>query len=398
MRAIQLTAILAAMPLYGMAQTTLTLQPNGASGIDAEIFSCVVCGYDNTNFGNKKDFNAITWTNSGSVSKVRSLIKFDLSAVPANAFITSAYLSLYFNPTSIEGNHSGSNAAYLQRITSSWDESTVTWNNQPSTTTANRITLPTASNNTQNYLNIDITYHIQDMAANPGSNFGFMLLLQNESVYRKMVLASSDNPDATLRPKLVITYTTPLPITLTSFDATCSASAIDLNWTTATESDFEGFLVERSQNPVLGFEPVAWVKGKGNSSATQHYNFADENVVSGTKYYYRLKQTDFSGQFEYSKIIAAGCSAAAAAPIRCGPNPFTSTTTVTFNLTESSQLMYSIYTATGKLVYQSGRARFEAGQHVIGLDETQLGNSYGVFLFLLEGPDKHESCRISRIP
>jgi len=385
------------MPLYGISQTTLTLQPNGATGIDAEVFSCVVCGYDNTNFGNKKDFNAITWTNSGSVSKVRSLIKFDLSAVPANAFISSAYLSLYFNPTSIEGNHSGSNGAFMQRITASWDESTVTWNNQPPSTTANRIILPNAATATQNYLNIDVTYHIQDMAVNPGSNFGFMLLLQNESVYRKMVLASSDNPDATLRPKLVITYTTPLPITLTSFDATCSPAAVDLNWATATETDFEGFMLERSLNPDLGFEPITWIKGKGNSSVVQHYNYSDKSVITGSKYYYRLKQIDFSGQFEYSKIIVSACSAPEHL-LHCGPNPFTSNTTVTFNLTESRALVYSIYSATGKLVYQSIQLRFEAGRYAIDLDESVFGDSYGVFLLVLEGSGKRESCRISRIP
>jgi hypothetical protein len=51
----------------------------------------------------------------------RGLVRFDLSAIPANATITSATLYLYEN-----GNKTGQ-ATYIYRVTSSWNESTVTW-------------------------------------------------------------------------------------------------------------------------------------------------------------------------------------------------------------------------------------------------------------------------------
>ena len=195
--------------------TTLTLQPDAAAGKDAEIFSCAPCGYTTLNFGTKRDLNAIAWTNGGKQSNVRSLIQFDLSGIPANATVTDAKLNLYFNPTSEEGKHAqifGSNKSYLQRITSSWTESTVTWNTQPSVTTLNQVSLAGTTSSTQSFSNINVTQLIVDSRNNPASSFGFMLKLQQEKSYRKLIFASSDNATASIRPKLVITYTTPSPL------------------------------------------------------------------------------------------------------------------------------------------------------------------------------------------
>lgn len=195
------------------AQTTLTLQPDGAAGKDAEVYSCAPCGYTNQPHGSKPDLDAIAWTNGGNSSNIRSLIEFDLTAIPVNATITSAQLSLYYNPTSIEGTHFSSfltpNSSYLLRVTAPWTESTVTWNNQPPTTNTNRVSLAASSSSTQNYTNINVKAMVQDMVRFPAQNFGFMLKLQTEKKFRKLILASSDNANAALRPKLVVTYTVP---------------------------------------------------------------------------------------------------------------------------------------------------------------------------------------------
>lgn len=196
-----------------IAQTTLTLQPDAAAGKDASVYSCVPCGYADGNSGNKRDFDAIAWTNNGNLSKARSLIQFNLSSIPVGATITNAKLSLYYNPESPEGGHVSSffhpNSSYLQRITANWDEFTVTWNNQPASTTTHRVSLAKSTSSTQNYTNINVTVLVQDMVNNPSQSFGFLLRLQSETTFKKLIFASSDAYDASLHPKLVVTYTTP---------------------------------------------------------------------------------------------------------------------------------------------------------------------------------------------
>ena len=203
------------MAATSFAQTTIVLQPGPADGKDAEIFSCVSCGYAGNNYGTKRDLNAIAWTKNGNNSNVRSLIQFDLSGIPANAFINSATLSLYFNPTSEEGKHycfPHSNSSYLERITSNWNETTVTWNNQPTTTSQNRVSLGGTTSSTQSFTNINVKQLIIDSRNNPATSFGFMLRLQQEHKFKKLIFASSDNTTAAIRPKLTITYTVPAPI------------------------------------------------------------------------------------------------------------------------------------------------------------------------------------------
>ena len=164
------------------------------------------------NFGNVPEISAVSWTKSAEEYQLRSLIQFDLGAVPSHATIQSAELSLYWAAGCEEGNHYGffgSNGAYLSRITSPWEEQQVTWEMQPSTTSLHKIIIAGTKNATQSKPDIDVTQLVKDMVVDPGQNFGFMLSMQVEAPYKKMVFASSDNSQASLRPKLVISYTVP---------------------------------------------------------------------------------------------------------------------------------------------------------------------------------------------
>ncbi|HEX3048224.1 MAG TPA: DNRLRE domain-containing protein [Bacillota bacterium] len=183
-----------------------TFTPGPDDGKDAMVQSRV----PDLNAGNYNRFMAIDWTWSGVPGAIRSLIEFDLSDIPDDASITSALLSLYaWDGSSPHSTLSGSNACWLQRITSSWAEDTVTWNNQPTTTTQNQVTLPASTSPTQNYPDIDVTDMVLDMIADPSAGYGMMIRLQTEAYYRNMSFCSSDHTNSALRPKLVVTFTTP---------------------------------------------------------------------------------------------------------------------------------------------------------------------------------------------
>ncbi len=206
-RTLKLAFVLLFSFIYSIsyAQTTLVLQPDSADGQDALVDS-----RRNTQIlKNSSDFMGLSGTYSGTPVIVRSLINFDLSSIPTNAKVLSAELSLYSYDSPANGTHSkqsGSNACVLQRITSSWSESSITWNNQPSVSTVNQVSLAESQNSIEHYEDIDVSELVQDMINDPDNSYGFMLRLVSESDYRKLLFASSDNADSTLHPKLVVVY------------------------------------------------------------------------------------------------------------------------------------------------------------------------------------------------
>ena len=93
-----------------------------------------------------------------------------------------------------------------------------------------------------------------------------------------------------------------LPIELVSFDAQAIDNVVQLNWLTASESDNSFFTIERS-NDGFNFETLGYLDGAGNSSSKRTYTFNDRNPAEGINFY-RLKQTDFSGDYSYSEVKA----------------------------------------------------------------------------------------------
>jgi len=95
----------------------------------------------------------------------------------------------------------------------------------------------------------------------------------------------------------------PLPVELLSFTAVpVNNSKVRLNWITASEINNDYFTVERSVN-ALTWESVKRVNGNGTSTTVKLYETWDDHPFKGRSYY-RLKQTDFDGQYSFSRIVS----------------------------------------------------------------------------------------------
>ncbi|MEL6926469.1 MAG: T9SS type A sorting domain-containing protein, partial [Bacteroidota bacterium] len=104
-----------------------------------------------------------------------------------------------------------------------------------------------------------------------------------------------------LSPFRVLGYAA-LPVELLSFSGQAVGTFVKLDWVTATETNNKGFEVQRRRSDG-GWEQIGFVNGGGTSATSLSYSFMDERPHNGDNYY-RLRQVDFDGQFEYSDIVS----------------------------------------------------------------------------------------------
>ncbi|MFY0644438.1 MAG: T9SS type A sorting domain-containing protein [Bacteroidia bacterium] len=98
-------------------------------------------------------------------------------------------------------------------------------------------------------------------------------------------------------------YPTPVPVDFISINATLVADGqVMIEWVTASEIDNERFEIERSVDGDY-FEMIGETPGAGNSQEILNYSYMDvEAPLLSSALYYRIKQVDYSGQYDYSDI------------------------------------------------------------------------------------------------
>lgn len=95
--------------------------------------------------------------------------------------------------------------------------------------------------------------------------------------------------------------TSPLPVEWLDVTVLCEGESAIIKWSTASEQNVSYFTVERSLDGIH-FSSIATVAAAGNSSVVQHYSVVDTDPYSGTSFY-RIKETDFHGNFSYSGMV-----------------------------------------------------------------------------------------------
>ncbi|MCH7534972.1 MAG: T9SS type A sorting domain-containing protein, partial [Bacteroidetes bacterium] len=111
----------------------------------------------------------------------------------------------------------------------------------------------------------------------------------------------------------------PLPIELIDFQVELNGNYVDVFWVTLTETNNDYFTIERSIDG-YNWEVVKVIPGAGNSSETLNYSTIDPDPVAGVSYY-RLRQTDYDGQFAVSEAVAVSNGVATNNELQVYPNP-----------------------------------------------------------------------------
>jgi len=146
-----------------------------------------------------------------------------------------------------------------------------------------------------------------------------------------------------------------LPITMLSFTVNKNNNYAALNWITASETNNNGFDVEKSLD-LKTWNKISFVEGAGNSNQLLKYNYDDlltENIKNNDAIvYYRLKQIDFNGVYKYSDIRSLNLNAAnqdIPVTFTLFPNPASQYLNIASNL-PTQQFQVAIFNQNGAMI------------------------------------------------
>ncbi|WP_165864819.1 T9SS type A sorting domain-containing protein [Rufibacter latericius] len=166
------------------------------------------------------------------------------------------------------------------------------------------------------------------------------------------------------------TMETVLPVTWLYVKAERKNQQVHLQWATASEVNNDRYEVEFSLDG-KNFTSAGKVAGAGNSTIEQKYEFQHSSSATATSYY-RIKQIDFDGGFEYSKVVAVQSGRAALAQVTLYPNP-SQDYLYLGNLTLDASATVEILDVQGKTINRA-KPTLDGGTPVISVQQLQAGN------------------------
>ena len=225
--------------------------------------------------------------------------------------------------------------------------------------------------------------------------------VSNPAANHNVTFNTGDSPVFDKDGNLVtITFVSPdngtLPIQLASFTAIPQQGngAVQLKWSTASETNNYGFEVQKTLDSSNVYETIAnsFIAGHGTSVEAHAYSFTDTDVKPGV-WYYRLKQTDLDGAIHYSeKISASGLTGVkdralptAFALDQNYPNPFNPATTIDFALPKDARVTLQVYNVLGQQVATLVDEVRQAGYHSVQFNAGQLAS--GLYIYRIAAGD-----------
>jgi hypothetical protein len=172
-----------------------------------------------------------------------------------------------------------------------------------------------------------------------------------------------------------------VPVELTSFSAQAVSDGVQLNWSTATETNNQGFEIER-KNAEGSFEKIGFAAGFGTTTEPKSYSFKDINIGNGT-YTYRLKQIDYDGTFSYSSEVNIDINVLLDYTLEQNyPNPFNPSTKIKFSIPAETNVRLNVYNTLGQEVAEIYSGRMKEGYHEVEFNAESLTS--GIYFYRLE--------------
>ncbi|MFN4083926.1 MAG: GEVED domain-containing protein [Bacteroidia bacterium] len=183
------------------------------------------------------------------------------------------------------------------------------------------------------------------------------------------------------------TLSNPLPVSLIRFTANKLNDDVMLNWVTSNEVNNSGFDVERSIDGV-SFEPIAFIKGNGNTNHVVRYNHKDQNAFDKTgvnTLYYRLRQFDFDGSYNYSNVVSVNNYEPNEDKLNAYPNPFNNDVQLEIFSTKDLSAELVITDIQGRMI-ATRKYNINNGLNVVNIFELNDAKA-GVYFVKVNGMD-----------
>ena len=130
-----------------------------------------------------------------------TFVKFNIGGIPNNSDVQNAYIKLYGNAYDLDGSGLWIGA---QRVTGSWSESSITWNNQPGVSSSSAPSTWINNQNNVAWMNMDVTSLVEDWIEDGDSNYG--IRLATNTTQGSLSAWSSEYSGTTYDPVLVVEY------------------------------------------------------------------------------------------------------------------------------------------------------------------------------------------------
>ncbi len=148
----------------------------------------------------------------------------------------------------------------------------------------------------------------------------------------------------------------------------------------------EGFDIERKTTD--DWEKIGFIIGNGTTTEMQYYSFTDNiSLVNNVdRIYYRLKQIDFDGSYEYTNEVIIEISQPDFFLLKQNyPNPFNPSTIISWQLPETKFVTLKIYDVMGNEVASLINEEKQAGNYEVQFNATDL--SSGIYYYKLVAGD-----------
>ncbi|MBW6482530.1 MAG: T9SS type A sorting domain-containing protein [Vicingaceae bacterium] len=153
-----------------------------------------------------------------------------------------------------------------------------------------------------------------------------------------------------------------LPVELVQFFGVSTNKGNELQWQTLSEINNDYFIIEASTD-ARNFEAIANIKGAGNSNELLSYHYLDKNPMEDLMYY-RLKQVDFDGQFEYSDVISV--RRVEEGEVIISPNPVNDVLNIELKIASSGNYKFIITDLLGAVIEKN--IQLSKGSNKVKLD------------------------------